>query len=618
MAPVVYAAYADEVPVLSGGKTITGWKPVSGKAGQWMAEVPECKEGRWHFHQLFVNGQRRQRARTPNQGFFNVEGQISTDDPARFKFHAGDIREQWAGTEAEVVGLNKWQTYRVFIKAVDSATSTVTLSQKRLPSSEEQNSRYWIENTPDALDAPGEWYLSRREGVVYYLPLPGEDLSRAQVVRPALEQLIRLDGTASDLVHDIILRGLTLSHTDWSIPAVGTACQQAGPDLPSALEASGARACAVENCVFSHLGCYALAFDKGSTENRIVGNELTDLGAGGVKLGDAVCGVHPMRKPGAVPGRPAGRRGRAGRSTRPTIVPIPTTRTAKRKQPGTMSSPTIASMTSAACLPVAVGVWIGQSSGNTVAHNEIFDTYYSGISCGWTWGFGPTAARGNLIEFNHIHHVGRGLMSDMGGIYTLGIQPGTVLRNNLIHDVHRYAAPAGYGGWGIYLDSTSSQIRLENNVIYHTDDGSIHQNAGQQNTIVNNVLAMNRKVQLQRSHGAPQPSFTFEHNVIYYNEGDLFWARLDEGQFSFDHNLYYRTGGQGVNFGRSNSNAIPLEQWQQRGQDKHSVVADPRFVDPEHGDFSLRPDSPALTIGFKPIDLSQVGPVSVHHDRPNK
>ena len=628
-APVVYAAYPKEVPVLSGGRSITGWKPAGGKAGLWMAEVPEVKEGRWYFHQLFVNGQRRQRARTPNQGFFNVEGQISTDNPARFQFHAGDIRAEWASTEAEIVGLNKWQFYRMFIQAVDAATHTVTLSRTRLPSSEEQNSRYWMENTPDAPDAPGEWYLSRREGVVYYLPLPGEDLSHAQVVAPVLERLVRFDGTAGNTVHNITLRGLTLSYTDWSIPAVGGAWHQAGPELPSALEASGARACAIENCVFSHLGCYAIAFDKGSTENRIFGNEMSDLGGGGVKIGDAACGVHPNRQrmmsrrgaaaPGAAPDR------QAARQTGSRWPLDPADYRAQPDYPHSEAETTRNNVVAenrihdiGSVFSGVVGIWVGQSSGNTIAHNEIFDTYYSGVSCGWTWGFGPTAARDNIIEFNHIHHIGRGLMSDMGGIYTLGVQPGTVLRNNLIHDVHRYDAPGGYGGWGIYLDSTSSQIRVENNVIHHCDDGSIHQNAGQQNTIVNNILALNRAAQLQRSNPAPQLSFTFEHNVIYYEKGDLFRAALGEGQFSFDHNLYYRTGGQNVNFGRSMSGPIPLEQWRQRGQDRHSLVADPRFVDPEHSDFSLRPDSPVKKIGFKPIDLSEVGRTPVQRDRHNQ
>ena len=195
----------------------------------------------------------------------------------------------------------------------------------------------------------------------------------------------------------------------------------------------------------------------------------------------------------------------------------------------------------------------------------------------------------------------------MGGLYTLGIEPGTVLRNNLIHDVYRYDAKVGYGGWGIYLDSTSSEIRVENNVIYHTDDGSIHQNAGQQNTIVNNILALNRAAQLQRSNPVPKLSFTFERNVIYYEMGDLFRA-VDPGRYAFDYNLYYRRGGQSVNFGRSLSGSIALEQWRQRGQDGHSLVADPLFVDPEHGDFSLKADSPAFQLGFKAIDLSTVGP----------
>jgi parallel beta-helix repeat protein len=608
-APVIYAAYPGEVPVLSGGRPITGWKPASGKAGLWMAEVPEAKQGRWDFHQLFVNGQRRQRARTPNQGFFHVDGQISTDNPARFSFRPGDIRPEWAQSEAELVGLNKWQFYRMFLRAVDAPTQTATLSRTRLPSSEEQNSRYWIENTLDGLDAPGEWYLSRREGVVYYLPLPGEDLGKAQVIAPALQRLIRFEGSAGDYVHDITLRGLTLSYTDWSIPAAGSAWHQAGPELPSAVEASGARACAIENCVFSHLGAYALGFDKGSKDNRIVGNEMTDLGGGGVKLGDAACGVHPNRQAAA-------RRAVASPKQQKTRWPLdPADYRTQPDYPHAEAEATRSNVVSdnrihniGHVFSGVVGIWVGQSSGNTVAHNEIFDTYYSGISCGWTWGFGPTAARHNIIEWNHIHHIGRGLMSDMGGIYTLGVQPGTILRNNLIHDVRRYDQPGGYGGWGIYLDSTSSQMRVENNVIYRTDDGAVHQNAGQQNTIVNNILAFGRAAQLQRSNGAPELSFKFERNIVYYQEGDLFRTRLGEGEFFFDYNLYYRTDGQPVGFGRAMSGHISLHEWQQRGQDQHSLVADPRFADPQRGDFSLLPDSPALRIGFRPIDLSQAGP----------
>ena len=188
--------------------------------------------------------------------------------------------------------------------------------------------------------------------------------------------------------------------------------------------------------------------------------------------------------------------------------------------------------------PAAVGVWIGQSSGNTVAHNEIGDTYYTAISLGWTWGYGPTAAHDNRIEFNNIYNIGRGLLSDMGCIYSLGVQPGTVERNNLCHDVTRYER---YGGWGLYTDEGSSQIVIENNIVYRTQDGGFHQHYGRENIVRNNIFALGQD---GADSGAARKethlSFTFEHNIVYWKEGTLLDpdGKWDDDQFHFDYNLY--------------------------------------------------------------------------------
>ena len=132
--PITYAAYPGEKVVLSGGRAITGWKKAA-EGGQdnrpelWTAEVPGVKEGEWYFHQLFVNGQRRQRARSPNTGFYHADGQFLAGNPTRFKFHPGDIHAAWAEQgDVEVVGLEKWAEFRMALKAVDPATNTATLS----------------------------------------------------------------------------------------------------------------------------------------------------------------------------------------------------------------------------------------------------------------------------------------------------------------------------------------------------------------------------------------------------------------------------------------------------------------------------------------------------------
>ena len=95
--------------------------------------------------------------------------------------------------------------------------------------------------------------------------------------------------------------------------------------------------------------------------------------------------------------------------------------------------------------PPAVGVLVLQSGQNRIAHNHIHDLYYTAISVGWNWGYQETPCRDNIVEFNHMHDVGQSMLSDMGAVYTLGIQKGTAIRNNLIHDVNSFT----YGGWGV-------------------------------------------------------------------------------------------------------------------------------------------------------------------------
>jgi parallel beta-helix repeat protein len=568
--PITYAAYPGEKVVLSGGRTITGWKKAAegGRENHpdlWTAQVPGVKEGEWYFHQLFVDGQRRQRARSPNTGFYHADGIFMAGDPTHFKFHPDDIHASWVEQgDVEVIGLEKWAEFRMPVKAVDPASNTATLSNQRQEWGDDKDARYWVENAADALDAPGEWFLDRHTGTLSYLAMPGEDVGQAQFVAPFLPQLIRMEGKerTSDFVHDLTLRGLTFAHTDWSLPAKGYVDMQAAYDIPAAVELRRARHCRIEQCAFVHLGQYALQIWKGSHGNEVMGNEMTDLGAGGVKVGGSFL---------------------------PETEELATS--------GTLVSENYIHNIGIV-YPAAVGVWIGQSSGNTIAHNEISDTYYTAISLGWTWGYGPTAAHDNRIEFNNLYNIGRGLLSDMGCIYSLGIQPGSVERNNLCHDVTRFA----YGGWGIYTDEGSSQIVIENNVVYRTQDGGFHQHYGRENIVRNNVFALGQEGQIQRTRKEPHRSFTFEHNIVYWNKGKLLQGTWNDDQFHLDCNLYWPAAGQPIQFVKES-----LAEWQKRGQDVHSLVADPLFVDPERGDFTLKPGSPAAKIGFQPIDLNQVG-----------
>jgi hypothetical protein len=229
---------------------------------------------------------------------------------------------------------------------------------------------------------------------------------------------------------------------------------------------------------------------------------------------------------------------------------------------------------------------------------------------GWSWtGRAPAYTHHNEVAFNHIHHLGNGVLNDIGGIYTLGVSPGTVLHHNLIHDVSRYEwGKVGYGGWGIYLDAGSSEIRVEDNVVYNTRDGGFHAHCDGYpygDEIVNNVFACSDAGQMIRDNIKEPEGYhvRLERNIIYNPNNRMYQGNWKSGgKFSADSNCYWGDGGDALDFaGRS------FAAWKAEGRDAHAIVADPRFVDATRRDFRLQPDSPALKLGFNPIDLSGVG-----------
>lgn len=569
--PTVYAAYPGEKPILSGGVVLSGWKVNA--QGHWEVNLPKVASGEWNFIQLWVNGERRYRPRLPQNGYFTIAETVQP--PAgkpgydRFRFHEGDLREDWYNLQdVEVVAVQQWTMARLRIAQVDTASRTViftgTTSHRKYWSALQQGHRYLVENVREALSEPGEWYLDRRTGTLTYIPKPGETPNKALVIAPNLNRLVDLRGDVAGKrwVQYLTFRGLTFAHTNWVTPPQGYSFAQAEVALGGTVSAQGARDCTFEDCRVTHVGEYAFDFGQGCKRNRVERCEMTDLGAGGIKIGtmnippdeDQVVSHHVVRDNLIAHG---------GRLH-----------------------------------PAAVGVWIGQSPYNTIEHNEICDLYYTGVSVGWTWGYGQALAHHNTVAYNHIHHIGQGVLSDMGGIYTLGFHDGTVLHHNRIHDVQSLT----YGGWGIYFDEGTTHIRAENNVVYRTKTGGFHQHYGRENRVVNNIFAYAREGQIQRTRPEPHLSFTFERNIVIWKEGPLLHGNWGDEQYKLDYNLYWHEGGGEVRFANWS-----LDEWRARGQDVHSLIADPLFVNPEKGDFRLRSGSPALKLGFKPIDLSRTG-----------
>ena len=568
--PVTYMGYPGETPVISGGKRITGpWKPYKGQIV--VCTVPEVKEGALYFRQLAVDGKRQPRSRLPNEGEYLIKEALSDTS---FKYQGGHLARWHNLDDIEVVVFHSWNESRFRIADLDEKARRVAFIDPHAshpigwPGAGGPN-RYYVENVLEGIQRPGEWTLDRHAGELYYWPADDVDLDQATVVAPVLQQLVRFDGDVEEgaYVQYLNLCGLTFSDTDWELPENGYPdCGDVGDIVEPSAVTWVARHCAFkDNCV-KNVGTYALEVNGDS--NQIVSNQIYDVGGGGIII------------------RSLGQ---------------------ERNQ--------IAYNHIHHCglvYPSAVGINIDEGGG-TVAHNLIHDITHSGVyTRHW-----PTKTQaqerrnqeqGLTIEYNEIYNVMLNI-NDGGGLFVR--DSNILIRNNVIHDV--YATGARCPGWGIYLGCETRDTVVENNVVYRTLEG-VHVWYDDRNiTMENNVFVDARisQVNYQNPKHLSHENIRFMRNIVCCTETDEHLFRVS-GERSLpvasDYNVYFSTTGHLMDAAiQGLPDVESFEQWQKRGLDTHSIVADPLFVDPASGDYSLQPNSPALKLGFKPIDVSTVG-----------
>jgi hypothetical protein len=462
---ITYAAAPHQTVVWSGGRRITGWK--QSDAHRWIAELPGVKAGNWFFRQLVVNDHRAVRARWPDEdGVLHIAG--VSDGVKSFTFDRQLPREHVAGHDAELVVYENWAVSRALITAADErqlATATAvgwighgdyTTASPGKPA--------FIEHAPACLDQPGEWFLDRASGSLTYIPVEGEDPAGAIAVAPVLTQLVRIAGTRQEPVRNLRFEGLRFEHTDFPLPPFGYSEIQAAHYGPSSKEPTHVQAVAVEcvcaencwfgRCRFAHLDGSGIGFGPGCRKNAVIGCTIEDIGGNGVMVG--------------------------WRGTGKLNAGVEGTLDADWADPSDAPSANEVSN----CLirrcgadsRGAVGIFVAFSADTRVAHNELHDLPYTGVSIGYRWDTTPTTQVRCIAEYNHIHDVMKKL-ADGGGIYTLGFQPGTVLRGNHIHDVHRSAhAQGGAPNNGFFIDEGSKGYLFESNTVHATSGGAVRFN----------------------------------------------------------------------------------------------------------------------------------------------
>ena len=605
-APITYRAATLGATTISGGKRITGWRDAGN--GVWQADVPEARQGELYFRQLFVNGRRAVRARTPNRRFLHTTGLIKRPEHTRRQadgfYYAGDeiTAEVATDPDAMLVVYQSWLSRQYRIKEFRPNTKAVLLEPQM--DVMRVRSRYFVENSRSCLDAPGEWYLDRKAGILRYLPLPGEDMAKAEVIAPTIPSLLQFRGDPENgaYVEHLRFQGLRFAHVDWtpqgrSISGGQARCPMGfeDPDVvleSGAISAIGLRHTSFTACEITQVGAHAVTLLQGCSDNVIRQCHLHDLGGGGVYLYWAIPqeGKRPSWRP----------RGPFDHIVRNTI-----------------DNCYIHDLTKV--FNGSVGILAGSCAAhNRITHNEISHGDYTGISVGWGWGANKKSGYyhdGNVVEYNHVHHVMNHLLDDGGGIYLLGWQKGARICYNYIHDVHH--DPLGHGAKGIYPDQGTSGVLFEGNVVHDVAQG-FGGNGGHESIVRNNIFAFSQKSGViggskwwgEQVRYNPNP-IIFENNIVYSPDAASMAMRTGytpEAQVSRK-NVYWAgpDGAEGALFSGAKQKFVTFADWQAKGNDAGSTMADPQFVDAAARDLRLRPDSPAIKLGFQQTDLSKVG-----------
>ena len=481
--PTVIRSVGDEKVILSGGISINGWKK-QGKV--WVADVPAFNGRPLDFRQLWVNGKKAVRARDV-EDFEKMNRICSVDEkneilyvPAvsirRLIDNKGNLKAKYA----EMVLHQMWCVANLRIRSVevqgDSAAIRFHQPESRIQfehpwprpmvTTNGHNSAFYLTNARELQDVPGEWYHDMDARKVYYYPREGEKMQEAEVIVPAVETLVRVEGTVDRPVCHIRFEKITFSYTTWMRPSEkGHVPLQAGMYLTdgyridpkmqrnylnhpldnqgwlgrpaAAVRVVAAKQIDFERCRFEHLGSTGLDYEEAVQGGVVRGCLFRDIAGNGLLVGSFSPAAHETH----LPYDPADRREVC---TQQQINNCYFTEIGNEDW---------------GCLAIAAG-YVGDVN---IEHNEISEVPYSGISLGWGWTQTVNCMRNNRVHANLIHHYAKH-MYDVAGIYTLGSQPKSYVTENCVHSIYKPGYVHDPNHWFyLYTDEGSSFITVRDN-----------------------------------------------------------------------------------------------------------------------------------------------------------
>ena len=482
--PTLIRAVENAHPVISGGVAVTGWKKGCDdpritkelRSKIWVAKAPSFGNRIVETRQMWVDGNKAQRAAQFPDGVMERMIDFNPEEQTII-IPASQIGNLLNARRLEMIGHQRWAIAILRVKSIDVRGEQAVIRFHEPEShlefahpwpqpvigGEKGNSSFCLTNALELLDQPGEWFQEYPSGTIYYYPRSEEDMETAEVIVPALETLMIVDGTLERPVRHIRVEGITFAHTSWMRPSYqGHVTLQGGfplldayklhePGLPekaelenqawiarpeTAIRVRGTEHLTFSRCRFRHLASTGLDYEWAVSSSGIENCVFSDIGGTGILIGAFPDGGFETHVPFIPP------------EERNLCTDI------------TIKNNLITDVTNEdwGC----VGIGAGYVSGIDISHNEVCHLNYSGICVGWGWTSLESGMKNNRIEANYVHHFARRLY-DAGGLYTLSNQPGSVMRNNRIEHLEEAPYATNDRAFYIYLDEATDGYTIENN-----------------------------------------------------------------------------------------------------------------------------------------------------------